>query len=127
MEDYEGAEEIDRAWREGLTPDPLLSVSEWSDRHRMLSSKASAEPGRWRTSRTPYLKDIMDCLSPTSAVERVVFMKAAQVGATECGSCWIGYAFTSIPMNRRYTVLSYDHTETYRAVIADRVLAELPA
>jgi hypothetical protein len=37
--------EIERAWREGLTPDPLLTVSEWSDRHRMLSSKASAEPG----------------------------------------------------------------------------------
>jgi phage terminase large subunit GpA-like protein len=54
--DYEGAAEIERAWREGLTPDPLLTVSEWSDRHRMLSSKASAEPGRWRTSRTPYLK-----------------------------------------------------------------------
>ena len=72
MEDYEGALEIERAWREGLTPDPLLSVSEWSDMHRMLSSKASAEPGRWRTSRTPYLKAIMDCLSPTSAVERVV-------------------------------------------------------
>jgi phage terminase large subunit GpA-like protein len=83
--DYEGAAEIERAWREGLTPDPLLSVSEWSDRHRMLSSKASAEPGRWRTSRTPYLKAIMDCLSPTSPVERVVFMKAAQLGATEMG------------------------------------------
>ena len=91
MEDYEGAQEIERAWREGLTPDPLLSVSEWSDRHRMLSSKASAEPGRWRTSRTPYLRAIMDCLSPTSAVERVVFMKAAQLGATEMGSNWIGY------------------------------------
>ena len=97
MEDYEGAEEIERAWREGLTPDPLLSVSEWSDQHRMLSSKASAEPGRWRTSRTPYLKDIMDCLSPTSPVERVVFMKAAQVGATECGSCWIGYVIHHAP------------------------------
>jgi hypothetical protein len=82
---YEGAAEIERAWREGLTPDPLLTVSEWSDRHRMLSSKASAEPGRWRTSRTPYLKAIMDCLSPTSPVERVVFMKAAQLGATEMG------------------------------------------
>ena len=79
--DYEGAAEIERAWREGLMPDPLLTVSEWSDRHRMLSSKASAEPGRWRTSRTPYLKAIMDCLSPTSPVERVVFMKAAQLGA----------------------------------------------
>jgi phage terminase large subunit GpA-like protein len=47
--------------------------------------------GRWRTSRTPYLKAIMDCLSPTSPVERVVFMKAAQLGATEMGSNWIGY------------------------------------
>jgi len=79
--DYDGALDIERAWREGLMPDPLLTVSEWADRHRMLSSKASAEPGRWRTSRTPYLKAIMDCLSPTSPVERIVFMKGAQVGA----------------------------------------------
>ena len=95
--DYEGAADIERAWREGLTPDPLLTVSEWSDRHRMLSSKASAEPGRWRTSRTPYLKTIMDCLSPTSPVERVVFMKAAQLGATEMGSNWIGYVIHHAP------------------------------
>ena len=95
--DYEGAQEIERAWRDGLTPDPLLTVSEWSDRHRMLSSKASAEPGRWRTSRTPYLKAIMDCLSPTSSVERVVFMKAAQLGATEMGSNWIGYVIHHAP------------------------------
>ena len=95
--DYDGAAEIERAWREGLLPDPLLTVSEWSDRHRMLSSKASAEPGRWRTSRTPYLKAIMDCLSPTSPVERVVFMKAAQLGATEMGSNWIGYVIHHAP------------------------------
>ncbi|WP_454258598.1 phage terminase large subunit family protein [Pseudoxanthomonas mexicana] len=97
MDDYEGAVEIERAWRDGLTPDPLLTVSEWSDRHRMLSSKASAEPGRWRTSRTPYLKSIMDCLSPMSPVERVVFMKAAQLGATEMGSNWIGYVIHHAP------------------------------
>ncbi len=95
--DYEGETEIERAWREGLTPDPLLSVSEWSDRHRILSSKASSEPGRWRTSRTPYLKDIMDCLSPASPVERVAFMKAAQLGATETGTNWIGYVIHHAP------------------------------
>jgi phage terminase large subunit GpA-like protein len=94
---YDGASEIERAWRDGLTPDPLLSVSEWSDQHRMLSSKASAEPGRWRTSRTPYLKEIMDCLSPNSPVERAVFMKAAQLGATEMGSNWIGYVIHHAP------------------------------
>ena len=94
---YEGSSEIERAWAEGLTPDPWLSVSEWADRHRMLSSKAAAEPGRWRTRRTPYLKAIMDCLSPTSPVERVVFMKGAQIGGSECGNNWIGYVIHHAP------------------------------
>lgn len=79
---YEGWDAIGRAWREGLTPDPLLTVSEWADKHRVLSSKAASEPGRWRTSRTPYLREIMDCLSPMSPIERVVFMKGAQVGVS---------------------------------------------
>jgi phage terminase large subunit GpA-like protein len=39
----------------------------------------------------------MDCLSPTSPVERVVFMKAAQLGATEMGSNWIGYVIHHAP------------------------------
>jgi phage terminase large subunit GpA-like protein len=67
----------------GARPDPLLTVPEWADQYRVLSTRASAEPGPWRTERTPYLKEIMDCLSPSSPVERVVFMKGAQVGATE--------------------------------------------
>jgi phage terminase large subunit GpA-like protein len=41
-----------------LRPPPQLTVSEWAERHRMLGSRASAEPGPWRTSRTPYLKDV---------------------------------------------------------------------
>ena len=94
---YEGAEAIERAWREGLTPDPLLTVSEWADRHRVLASRASAEPGRWRTSRTPYLRAIMDCLSPLSPIERVVLMKGAQIGGTELGLNWIGYVIHHAP------------------------------
>jgi hypothetical protein len=27
MESYDGADAIERAWRDGLTPDPLLTVS----------------------------------------------------------------------------------------------------
>ena len=51
----------------GARPDPLLTVSEWADSYRTLSQRASAEPGPWRTERTPYLREIMDCLSPSSA------------------------------------------------------------
>ncbi len=81
----------------GLTPDPDLSVSEWADAHRYLSQKAASEPGRWRTDRTPYLRDIMDDLSPRSPVQRVVFMKGAQVGGTEAGNNWLGYVVDMAP------------------------------
>src|SRR5260370_15260092 len=92
------AEEIyAHAAAEGARPDPLLTVSEWADSYRTLSQRASAEPGPWRTDRTPYLREIMDCLSPSSAVETVVLMKGAQIGGTECGNNWIGYVVHQAP------------------------------
>jgi len=48
----------------------------------MLGSRASAEPGPWRTNRMPYLRDVMDALSAVHPAMRVVFMKGAQVGAS---------------------------------------------
>lgn len=81
----------------GLRPDPILSVSEWSDKFRILDSKASAEPGKWRTSRTPYLKEIMDCLSSHSPIQSVTFMKGSQIGATEISNNWIGYIIDQVP------------------------------
>ena len=64
-----------KGFLEGIIPPPPMTVSEWSDKHRRLSSKGSSEPGPWRTSRTPYLKEPMDCLSVTNTdVERVVLM-----------------------------------------------------
>ena len=97
MDDHDGADAIERAWRDGLKPDPLLTVSEWADRYRVLSQRASSEPGRWRTERTSYLREIMDCLSPSSPVQRVALMKGAQIGGTECGNCWIGYVIHQAP------------------------------
>ena len=81
----------------GLRPDPVLTVSEWADRHRVLSSRAASEAGPYRTDRTPYMRAIMDDLASSSPVERVVFMKAAQVGATEAGNNWIGYVIHHAP------------------------------
>jgi Phage terminase large subunit (GpA) len=55
-----------------------------------LISRGSAEPGPYRTARTPYLSALLTDLGPTSPVQRVVFKKAAQVGASEAGNCWLG-------------------------------------
>lgn len=82
---------------ESLQPEPSLLVSEWADENRILSQVASAEPGKWRTERTPYLKEIMDSLSTDSPYERVVFMKGSQIGATEAGNNWIGYIIDNAP------------------------------
>lgn len=84
-------------FRDGLKPDPILTVSEWADQYRMLSQRASAEPGHWRTERTPYLKEIMDSLSATSPIQSVTLIKGAQLGGTEAGSNWIGYIIDHAP------------------------------
>ncbi|GIX11631.1 phage terminase large subunit family protein [Elioraea sp.] len=94
---FDGDAEILQAWRDGMMPEPALLVSEWADRHRLLGSRGSAEPGPWRTARTPYLREIMDALSPAHPARRVVFMKGAQVGGTECGNNWIGYVIHHAP------------------------------
>ncbi|SFC88022.1 Phage terminase large subunit (GpA) [Tropicimonas isoalkanivorans] len=94
---FDGADDILRSWRRGMRPDPDLTVSEWADRHRWLSSRASAEPGRYRTDRTPYLREIMDALSPKHPAQRISFMKAAQVGATEAGNNWAGFVIHHAP------------------------------
>ncbi|ABK45313.1 phage terminase GpA [Magnetococcus marinus MC-1] len=85
------------AFLQGLMPDPHLTVSEWADEHRMLSSVASGEPGPWRTDRTPYLQEVMDSLSPSSPIERVVAMFGSQLGKTECGLNWVGYVIHHAP------------------------------
>jgi len=94
---FDGSEDILRAWCRGVRPDPDLTVSGWADAHRWLSSRASAEPGRYRTARTPYLRAIMDALSPGHPAQRISFMKAAQVGATEAGNNWIGFVIHHAP------------------------------
>ena len=65
-----------------MQPPPDLKLSEWADKFRQLSSEASAEPGRWRTSKAPYQKEIMDAITDIG-IKKVVVMSAAQVGKTD--------------------------------------------
>lgn len=90
-----------RAWSEGWaagwTPDALVTVSQWADRNRVLPAKAASEPGPWNTSRTPYLREIMDCLSDHHPAQEVVFMASIQVGKSEVGLNWTGYTIDRTP------------------------------
>lgn len=87
---------VREAGRRRLAPPPRLSVAEWADRYRMLSSEASAEPGRWVTDRAPYQREPMDALSDPE-VERIVLMWSAQSGKTEVLLNAIGYSADLAP------------------------------
>lgn len=77
--------DILKGFLDALKPIPLLKVSEWADKFRRLTSESAAEPGRWNTNRTPYLREVMDSLSPNSPINEVIVSKGVQLGFTESG------------------------------------------
>ena len=97
-----------QVYAEALLPEPDLTVSEWADQHRLLDQASSSEPGRWRTDRTPYLREIMDSLSASDQTDFVVFMKGAQIGASEAGVNWVLYNIHHCPSPMLYVLPTVD-------------------
>jgi phage terminase large subunit GpA-like protein len=73
-----------------------ITVSQWADKYRRLSAENSAEAGRWKTSRTPYLKEIMDSMTD-DRIDRIVVVASSQVGKTEAELNMLGYLIDQDP------------------------------
>lgn len=73
-----------------------IKVSEWADKNRVLDSLTSAEPGQWRTDRTPYLRGIMDAFNDPF-IEDITIMASTQIGKTEGMYNMIGYIVDQDP------------------------------
>ena len=97
-----------RQYASSILPEPELTVSEWADEHRLLDQASSSEPGKWRTDRTPYLREIMDSLSANDPTEFVVFQKGAQIGASESGINFVLYAIHHAPAPLLYVLPTVD-------------------
>lgn len=108
----------------GIRPIPKLTVSEWANLHRFLSSTSSAEPGRYSVDRTPYLREIMDRLGKTDDCQEIVFMKGSQIGATEAALNFIGY---SIHMNPSIILLVMPTDEAIKKNSRTRIKPMLEA
>ena len=65
-----------------LEPPPDLTLSQWADRYRRLSSESGSKGGKWNTEKAPWQREIMDAITDIS-VEKVVVMSAAQMGKTD--------------------------------------------
>lgn len=77
-------------------PPKMQSVSEWADENRILVSESSAEPGRWRTDRAPYQREIMDAFTQPM-INKIVVMASAQTGKTEAELNMMGRAIDIDP------------------------------
>ena len=80
----------------GLIPPEDLTVTEWAEKYRRLSSESSAEPGPWRTERTPYLREVMDTFTDPK-IRHTVMVAASQVGKSEVLNNCIGYIIDQDP------------------------------
>lgn len=72
-----------QSFAQGIRPDPYIDLVEWNNEHRYLPKESSVEPGKYRTSRTPYVEEPLRELSPQSPTQEVVMLKPTQIGATE--------------------------------------------
>lgn len=113
--------------RDASRPDPPYTVSEWADKNRVLASVSSSEPGRWRTSRTPYLREIMDNMSAYSPVSEQAVMKGVQIGMSEAGFNFVGYAIHHAPGPLMYVMPTLDMAKKFSKTRIDPMIAESPA
>ena len=63
-------------------PPEKISPSEWANKYRFLSEKASAKPGKYSTTLTPWVPGMLDVIIDPN-VREVVCQKSAQVAWTD--------------------------------------------
>lgn len=63
----------------GETPISNIKPSDWTEKHLIMGKPF---PGPFRYSKTPYTREIIDCLSPDHPCRWLAFMKGAQVGGS---------------------------------------------
>lgn len=120
------ASDIRAARRSAIRPPSSQTVSEWADENRQLSSSAASEPGPWRTSRVPYLREVMDVLSPSHPAQRIVLQKSARIGGTEALNNAVGCYMTQAPCPIMFVQPSEADAEEWSKDALDPMLESTP-
>lgn len=79
-----------KSFKKTCRPRSKLTGSQWADKYRMIPAGTSPEPGEWRTSRTPYLREPLDAATD-KRTEMVVLEFSSQLGKSEALLNIIGY------------------------------------
>ncbi|RLE15694.1 MAG: large terminase subunit, partial [Actinobacteria bacterium] len=101
----------------------ILKVSEWAEQKRYLPPALTAKPGHWDNSYTPYLTEIMDCLSANHPCRKLAVQKAAQIGATTgILENFVGYVVDHNPAGVIYITADKDLAKIAIELKVDRML-----
>ena len=108
-----------------LRPPPKLTVSQWADTKRMLSSESSADPGQWVTANAEFQRGIMDAVSDPLN-EDVVVVASSQVGKTELELNIIGYHIDQDPCPALMVMSQLDLAESLSKDRFDPMIRDSP-
>jgi len=76
---FASSRDVTDAVLKAFKPPPKLSCDEWAEKYRRLSRESSASPGRFRLSKTPFMREPMQMVGKPG-VESIAMMCSAQVG-----------------------------------------------
>jgi phage terminase large subunit GpA-like protein len=115
------------AFAAGCLPEPELTVDAWADQFRILSPEESNEPGRWKTARVPFMREILERLSVMDPVQEVVLQKGAQIGGTQAAICWIGYIMAHAPAPTMFFAPTRELAQQTSRLRIDPMISSTPA
>ena len=95
----DGFDVFGKSFREAVRPRPNLDVCQWADCYRHLAGNAASEPGKYYSSRTPLVIEVMRSISPQSDAEIIIYQGPTQEAKTEAGNNGIYYRMDYDPMS----------------------------
>lgn len=108
-----------------LSPPPPRTADQWADQCRILPP-GSAEPGPWRSARTPYMIPILRAASDPQ-YRRIVVVCGAQMGKTEGTLNILGHRLDDDPVPMLYIGPTQKQAESMSSDRVTKMLQSVPS
>jgi phage terminase large subunit GpA-like protein len=92
-----GKEIVAAAWADAIRPDREISIVDWIESNVVLEEAETSSPGQYRFRRAPYMREILETLSPDCPCQYVTTMKGSQLGMTIGAGAYICFLIAESP------------------------------
>ncbi len=122
----EALQSIANHWGAIFRPPPRMTVSEWANEFRFLSSESSSNPGKYSSAMTPYAVEWMDSVHDPESTGTVL-MVGSQLGKTECMGNIVGYFIDIEPTSILMVQPTIDLAESWSKERLAPMIRDTPA